>query len=112
MENRPLATELDQRFGTRIPYNQEVLINKQTFGMIKDISDTGCFIEIKKIFGLGQDINLKFFLAAPIQASVETKARIVNIRPGAGVGVKFSFETEKTAQTIKQFVEGLLNKKK
>lgn len=111
MENRPLATELDQRFGTRIPYNQEVLINKQSFGMIKDISETGCFIETKKIFGLGQDISLKFFLIAPIQATVETKARVVNIRPGAGVGVKFSFESEKPAKIIKQFVDELRNKK-
>jgi len=111
MENKPLSTELEARFGTRLPYNQEVLINKQTFGMIRDISDSGCFIEIKKVFGLGQDINLKFFLVGPIQGSVETKARVVNIRPGAGVGVKFTFESEKPAQILKQFMDALLNRK-
>ena len=111
MENKPLATELDARFGTRIPYNQEVLINKQTFGMIRDISESGCFIETKKIFGLGQDISLKFFLIAPVQASVETRARVVNIRPGAGVGVKFTFESDKPVRIIKEFTDALLNKK-
>jgi Tfp pilus assembly protein PilZ len=111
MDNKSLSTEMDTRFGTRIPYNQEVLINKQTFGMIRDISVSGCFIETKKIFGLGQDLYLKFFLIAPIQASVESKARVVNIRPGAGIGVKFSFDSEKPAQIVRQFIDALISKK-
>lgn len=106
-----MSTDMELRFGTRIPYNQEVLINKQTFGMIRDISTSGCFIETKKVFGLGQEIFLKFFLIAPIQASVETKARVVNIRPGAGIGVQFSFDSEKPAQIVKLFIEALLVKK-
>jgi hypothetical protein len=110
MDKKPVNLELDTRFGTRIPYNQEVLINKQTFGTIKDISVSGCFIETKKIYGLGQDLSLKFYLIAPIQASVETRARVVNIRPGEGVGVKFIFESEKPALIVKQFIDALLKK--
>ncbi|MBI1823575.1 MAG: PilZ domain-containing protein [Nitrospirae bacterium] len=112
MDNTPFNMELDTRFGTRIPYNQEVLINKQTFGTIRDISASGCFIETKKIYGLGQDLMLKFYLISPIQASVETKARVVNIKPGEGVGVKFTFETEKPALIVKQFIDALLHKSK
>ncbi len=112
MESKPISTETDLRGGTRIPFNQEVLVNYKTFGLIKDISISGCFIEIKKIFGLGQDVFLRFNLVSPQKPFIQTKARVVSIRPGEGVGVKFSFDGEESPKIIQQFIDQILNDKK
>ncbi|MHB8483830.1 MAG: PilZ domain-containing protein [Nitrospiria bacterium] len=112
MENKMISTEMDLRWGTRIPFNQEVLINYKTFGMIKDISLTGCFIEIKKIFGLGQEILLRFNLNSPQKTSIETRARVVNIRPGHGIGIKFSFTDDESPKIIQQFIDQIINGQK
>ena len=109
MENKPASTEIDLRWGTRIPFNQEVTINYKISGMIKDISVTGCFIEIKKIFGLGQEILLRFNLNSPQKTSIETKSRVVNIRPGQGIGVKFSFTEDESPKIIQQFIDRIIN---
>ncbi|MBI3605474.1 MAG: PilZ domain-containing protein [Nitrospirae bacterium] len=103
MDN-PLSPAVDSRFGQRITFNQDVVINKGSFGTIKNISTSGCYVETKKIFGLGQEVHLRFYLSAPQLVSIETKARVIHLRPGEGFGVKFQFDSENTVKTVQQFV--------
>jgi hypothetical protein len=103
MDN-PLSPAVDARFGNRITFNQDVVINKGSFGTIKNISTSGCYVETRKIFGLGQVVHLRFFLSTPQLISVETKARVIHLRPGEGFGVKFQFDSEHAVQAVQQFV--------
>ena len=110
MENKPFVTELEQRFGARIPFNQEVLVNNQTFGTIRDMSVSGCFIETRKIFGLGQTLSLRFTFTEPTTTTVLTSARVVNVRPGNGIGVKFEYcKSPDLEDTVQKLVAHVLN---
>lgn len=109
MERKALATELEHRWGTRIPFNQEVLIDNKTFGVIRDMSISGCFIDSKVIFGLGQQISLRFNLSIPEAVTLMISGRIVNIRPGAGFGIKFNYETQEQPEIVRKFIAHVLN---
>jgi hypothetical protein len=75
-------------------------------GEIRDISQTGCFIKTSVRLKLERltEVDVVFMLN---KRSYRTLARVMNVRPGKGVGLEFVLCEPRTAESIKELLQVL-----
>jgi hypothetical protein len=77
-------------------------------GEIRDISQTGCYIKTNVRLKLEplSEVDLVFILN---KRSYRTFARVIDVRPGKGVGLEFVLNEPGTAESIKKLMQVLAN---
>jgi hypothetical protein len=75
-------------------------------GEIQDISQTGCYIRSHARMRLERfiEVDLSFILN---NHSYRAIAKVMNFRPGEGVGLEFQFSNPRTEQAFKSLVQTL-----
>lgn len=76
-------------------------------GTIKDISQTGCYIETRAKLNLERQtrVDIRFMVE---KSCYNTTAQVMDVRPGRGVGLKFVLEDEHTEEWIRELIEALI----
>lgn len=110
MEN-PEATGRDRRRHERFPCDSmaEVVVSHPELlfrGEVKDISSSGCYVATRA------RLNLKRFAEVELRFSanggqMRSLARVVDVRPGRGVGVEFLPGDPKMSRRIQDLLEQL-----
>jgi hypothetical protein len=77
-------------------------------GEIRDISLTGCYIMTKVRLKLERltEVDLLFLLN---KHNYRTLARVINVRPGKGVGLEFVSHDPSTAESFKKLMKALVD---
>ncbi|MGA3159652.1 MAG: PilZ domain-containing protein [Terracidiphilus sp.] len=75
-------------------------------GEIRDISQSGCFIRSKARLSLVRHtiVDLRFTI---MNGHYRAATRVINIRPGKGVGLEFIFPDSQPAEWLKNLLEKL-----
>lgn len=73
-------------------------------GEIRDISQTGCYIMTKAALKLERltEVDLEFMLK---RRNYHARARVMVVRLGKGVGLKFVFNNSRAEESIKDLVQ-------
>jgi len=76
-------------------------------GEIRDISETGCYIMSKGRLKLERftEVDLQFMLN---KRKYRTFARVMDVRPGKGVGVEFRFADQWAEKQFKELLHALM----
>lgn len=87
----------------------EVVVNEAEFlfrGEIRDISSTGCYVSTnaRQRMKRGQYVDVYFHIE---NDQVKCQARIIDLRPGKGVGLEFTELTERARRTIRSLIRRL-----
>jgi hypothetical protein len=77
-------------------------------GEIRDISQSGCFIGTKARLSLVRHsiVDLRFTI---MNGYYRAAARVLNVRPGKGVGLEFIFPDSQPAEWLKNLLEKLID---
>jgi hypothetical protein len=75
-------------------------------GVIRDISETGCYVSTKARLNLAHfaAVDLRFTL---MNGHYRTAARVIDVRPGKGVGLEFIFPDSQPPEWLKNLLERL-----
>jgi hypothetical protein len=74
---------------------------------VRDISQTGCFIKTKERLSLvpHSTVDLLFTIR---NGHYRASARVIDVRPGKGVGIEFTFPDSQPPKWLKNLLEGLM----
>ncbi len=101
------AQSAEQRPNVRLPFSGPATIRfgpTCLSGMIRDISFSGCFIEVPPRFDVGTAMNITFALDAGDTQFIMTNGRIVR-RARHGIGVRFTYIDALTPRVLKDWIE-------
>lgn len=96
----------DTRWGERVTIRTPVTIrweDRDRPGVIHHLSVSGCFVETAFPYPAGTSIRL-FFQLPPDVVAIEIEARVV-MRNLGGIGLRFLYREEDTAQRLKRWVD-------
>ncbi len=73
-------------------------------GQLRDISPNGCFLMTKANLHMERysEVDLRFTFN---KIGYRTMALVMNIRPGKGVGLEFSFDDPETEASFRALIE-------
>jgi hypothetical protein len=76
-------------------------------GRLRDISQSGCFVETRAHLNLPRlaEVEVRF---AACGLKLTVLARVMNVRPGKGAGFNFLSEDPRLDQTFHNMIERLL----
>jgi hypothetical protein len=97
----------EQRPHVRLPFSGPATIRFGAMcltGTIRDLSFSGCFIEVPPSLEVGTSMNVTFSLDANDTQFVITNGRIVR-RARNGIGVRFSYIDTRTPRVLKEWIE-------
>ncbi|MEW6681612.1 MAG: PilZ domain-containing protein [Nitrospirota bacterium] len=98
---------VEQRPHVRLPFSGPATIRSgSTFlsGTIRNLSFSGCFIEVPPRFEIGTSMNITFSLDPHETQFVTTNGRIVRRAPH-GIGVRFAYIDARTPGVVRQWIE-------
>ncbi|MFZ5877228.1 MAG: PilZ domain-containing protein [Nitrospirota bacterium] len=101
------AQSAEQRPNVRLPFSGPATIRfgpTCLTGTIRDISFSGCFIEVPPRLDIGTAMNITFSLDEDDTQFIMTNGRIVR-RAQHGIGVRFSYIDARTPRVIKDWIE-------
>jgi hypothetical protein len=101
------AQSTEQRPNVRLPFSGPATIRfgpTSLTGTIRDISFSGCFIEVPPRFDIGTALNITFSLDEDNTQFIMTNGRIVR-RAQHGIGVRFSYIDAHTPRVVKDWIE-------
>lgn len=101
------APSVEQRPHVRLPFSGPATIRSGVMlvsGMIRDLSFSGCFIEVSPRFEIGTAMSITFSLDPNETQFITTNGRIVRRAPH-GIGVRFSYIDARTPGVIKEWIE-------
>ena len=101
------AQSAEQRPNVRLPFSGPATIRfgpACLTGTIRDISFSGCFIEVPPRFDVGTALSITFLLDAAETQFIMTNARIVRRSPH-GIGVRFTYIDARTPRVLKEWIE-------
>lgn len=93
---------LDDRKSERFDFNEEVIVDEQTFTNCVDISQSGVFINTNKPFKKGATVNLTI----PAYGLI-IKALVKHHESGIGAGLEFVFEDDSQREQVLSIIENL-----
>jgi len=75
-------------------------------GAIRDVSQSGCFVMTKARMPLKRlaEAEIRFKL---INRQFRTRALVMNVRPGEGVGFEFVFANKQVEEQVKSLIQEL-----
>ena len=92
----------------RFPMVTKVHISLESDGKISNISKSGCFIEMNELYNPGTVIKVRFLLPGD-GTIIDTKAEVMRLQKGVGMGVKFIKLAEGQKESLKTYTEKLEN---
>jgi len=101
------APPVEQRPHIRLPFAGPATIRSGMLfasGTIRDLSFSGCFIEVPPRFDIGTSMNITFSLDPHETQFVTTNGRIVRRAPH-GIGVRFAYIDALTPGVIREWIE-------
>jgi|SRR5579871_6661908 len=115
MESGPRETGSERRrherfacdgFAEGVAFRPELLFR----GEIKDVSRTGCFVATRAHLALKRfaEIELRFSASG---RQLSTRARVMDVRPGKGVGVEFVSGDARMHERFRELIEHLQAKR-
>jgi hypothetical protein len=102
------AQSTEQRPHVRLPFAGPATIrfgSTLITGTIRDISFSGCFIEVPPRLNVGTVMNVTFSLDPNDTRFVMANGRIVRRAPH-GIGVRFSYIDALTPRVLKEWLDG------